>query len=234
MPRIKRWFPVSHDINSDPEVWTMRREIGEKSLSIWLEMLSIADRNESELPGDYQALVRSIAGKCQATVRTVSAVYEFAKSRLWLESQPTLKVANYWKYHRPQERKPLPGGNKSSSPPILTRPDPTEPPKIESKKTLVEMVTVTEFTTAWNTLLGEHLPKIHLPLSPSRARKLRLRLKEHPTEDFWSAVFRAILASDFLIGRNGNGTDWRASFDWVIENDKNCLKIAEGNYANKH
>jgi hypothetical protein len=59
MPQIKRWFPVSHDINADPEVWAMRRQIGEKSLSIWLEMLSIADRNDSRLVGDYEQLVRA-------------------------------------------------------------------------------------------------------------------------------------------------------------------------------
>jgi len=49
MPRIRRWFPVSQDINSDPEVWIMRESIGEKALSIWLEFLSIADRNEGFL-----------------------------------------------------------------------------------------------------------------------------------------------------------------------------------------
>ena len=235
MPRIKRWFPVSHDINSDPEIWTMRREIGEKSLSIWLEMLSIADRNESELPGDYQALVRSIAGKCQATTRTVSAVFEFAKSRLWLESEPTLRTHNHWKYHRWQEHKQFPVGNKSSSPPNL--PNLSEP--LKTKNTLPDSVgpsvSVKDFTDAGNTLLGEHLPRVTLPLSTSREGKLRRRLKEHPQEDFWSAVFTAILKSDFLMGRNGNkNSGWRVSFDWLIENDKNCLKIAEGQYANKH
>ena len=130
VPRIKRWFPVSHDINADAEIWAMRREIGEKSLSVWLEILSISDRNESELPGDYQALVRSIAGKCQATTRTVSAVFEFAKSRLWVISQPTLRVANYWKYHKTRDPKQIPRGNITGSLPS----EPSEP--ILPKETL--------------------------------------------------------------------------------------------------
>src|SRR5215510_9681166 len=100
MPRIKRWFPVSHDINADPEIWAMKHQIGERSLCVWLEILSIADRNESELPGDYEELIRSIAGKCQCTHRTVSSVFEFAKSRLWLVSDPTLRTRNYGKYNR--------------------------------------------------------------------------------------------------------------------------------------
>jgi len=130
MPRIKRWFPVSHDINADPEVWAMRRQIGEKSLSIWLEFLSIADRNESELPGDYEELIRLIAGRCQATKRTVTAVYQFAISRLWLNCQPTLRVSKYTKYHRIEERKPVPS---EPSEPNLTlhnqTNNPLKPPK---------------------------------------------------------------------------------------------------------
>jgi hypothetical protein len=97
-------------------------------------------------------------------------------------------------------------------------------------------VSVPEFCEAWNKCLGEKLPAIRLPLSGSRDRKVRLRLKEHPAEEFWTEVFTAIAASDFLMGRsgNGNGRAWRVTFDWLIDNDKNCLKVAEGNYANKN
>lgn len=132
MPRIKRWFPVSHDINSDPEVWAMRRAIGEKSLSIWLEILSISDRNESELPGDYEELVRSIAGKCQATKRTVSSVFQHAISRLWLKYDPTLRVANYMKYHKTREPNEIPPGEQTGSLPSEPS-EPTLPNRIKNK-----------------------------------------------------------------------------------------------------
>lgn len=117
MPTITRWFPVTHDLNSDPELWEMRHTIGEKSLSIWLEFLSIADRNSGELPGDLEELVRTVAGKCQATKRTVLAVYHFATSHVWLASELPLRVVNYAKYHRtrvPTQR---------SSEPNLTKPN---------------------------------------------------------------------------------------------------------------
>lgn len=95
----------------------MRHQVGEKSLSIWLEFLSIADRNQGEIPGDLDELIRSVAGKCQATKRTVRGVYDFATSRLWFNYQPTLRTRNHWKYHRTEERKPAP------SEPDQTRPD---------------------------------------------------------------------------------------------------------------
>jgi hypothetical protein len=105
MPRVKRWFPVNHNINRDPEVWVMRREIGEKSFSIWMEFLSIADQNESELPGDYDQLIRSVSGTCQSTVRTVTAVYQYAVSKAWIKSDPTPHIAKYWKYHIERDAK---------------------------------------------------------------------------------------------------------------------------------
>lgn len=116
MPRIRRWFPVSHDINSDAEVWAMRHEIGEKSLSVWLEALSIADRHDGELPGPWNELLRSIAAKCQASRKTVSGVFEFAKSHVWIVSDPALRVLNYSKYHPSREEKEIPQGNGRGSP----------------------------------------------------------------------------------------------------------------------
>ena len=37
-------------------------------------------------------------------------------------------------------------------------------------------------------------------------------------------------ASHFLRGDNKRG--WKASFDWLFENDKNWVKVYEGNYDN--
>lgn len=127
MPRIKRWFPVNHNINRDPEVWVMRREIGEKSLSIWLEILSIADQNEGVVPGDYEALVRSISGTCQAATRTVRAVCQYALSKVWLQSEPTLHVAKYWNYHKVREPIKTPHGNSTGPLPS----EPSEPPNLK-------------------------------------------------------------------------------------------------------
>ena len=136
MPKIRRWFHVSHDINADPEVWILRRSVGEKALSIWLEILSIADRNdgfllspetpESQVSLQYYWLVRSVAGRCQSTGRTVSAVCDFAISHLWLVYDPTLRVRNHAKYRVSREDHKIPSGNAIIFPPTPT-PTPTHP-----------------------------------------------------------------------------------------------------------
>ena len=237
MPRIKRWFPVSHDINRDPEIWAMRREIGEKSLSVWLEFLSIADRNDGDIPGDLKELMRSMAGTCQATVSTVSAVYQFAISRLWLDSQPTLRVAKYSKYHRTQEHKQVP-----------SEPDPTEPDlyknKIKTKATRLEVVDTSKkwphpelLIELYNSKTSDDFPAVE-KTSAGRLRKAREYLKQFPETQFWEEVFAELNQSNFLRGlQNGNGhASFRANFDWLLTKGKdgteNVVKVYEGRYRN--
>lgn len=108
----------------------------------------------------------------------------------------------------------------------------------QSKKTdLVRVeddgISVQELFESWN----EQCPPIGLPavreLSASRKQKAAHRIREHPKVDFWNDVFRQIKRSAFLLGAspsNGHGS-WKANFDWLIENDTNCIKVAEGRYA---
>ena len=41
-------------------------------------------------------------------------------------------------------------------------------------------------------------------------------------------LFEKMMQSKFLRGDNKRG--WKASFDWLFENDKNWVKVYEGNY----
>jgi hypothetical protein len=77
----------------------------------------------------------------------------------------------------------------------------------------------------WNSF--SQLPKVKA-LTDSRKKKLKSRLSE-PAFDYQKAI-PMILESDFLLGRTGN---WKASFDWFIENETNYLKVLEGNYSKK-
>ena len=46
-------------------------------------------------------------------------------------------------------------------------------------------------------------------------------------------IFQKMESSAFLKGDNKRG--WKASFDWLFENDKNWVKVWEGNYdSNNH
>lgn len=69
---------------------------------------------------------------------------------------------------------------------------------------------------------------VHFPqpreLTDSRKKKVAKRLSEQPTKEFWEVVFKNAEKSVFIRQNHF------FSFDWVLENDKNALKVFEGNY----
>ena len=71
-------------------------------------------------------------------------------------------------------------------------------------------------------------------MSAARAVKCSARLKELPTED-WNKIMDKLLESSFLRGevKDRDGRSWQASFDWLINNNENPLKVLEGNYDDK-
>jgi len=68
-------------------------------------------------------------------------------------------------------------------------------------------------------------------LSNGRKDKIRVRWKEIKTMDVFEQICRNMEESDFLKGKNDR--KWKASFDWLLENDNNWVKVIEGNYINK-
>lgn len=93
-------------------------------------------------------------------------------------------------------------------------------------------ISVKELVEDWNDWFDKKLPKVTLPLNRTREARTRLRLKEHPTLEFWTRVFKNIAKTPFLLGTapSKSHEHWRCTFDFLIVNDTNVLKIYEGNY----
>jgi len=72
------------------------------------------------------------------------------------------------------------------------------------------------------------LPKV-LTLTEKRSRHAKQRLHERPNLTFWADVFDLIQTFPFLYGENPR--QWRCSFDWIIANDENYVKVLEGRYG---
>jgi hypothetical protein len=82
------------------------------------------------------------------------------------------------------------------------------------------------YVDAWNLFAENYgLSKIEA-VSDGRKRKFNTRVQEK-SFDFLK-VLEKIKTSRHLRGDNQRG--WKVTFDWIIENDKNYLKIIEGNY----
>ncbi|MDR0582345.1 MAG: YdaU family protein [Prevotellaceae bacterium] len=82
-------------------------------------------------------------------------------------------------------------------------------------------------------LYHEHCPSFpHLArLTDARKTKIKIRLAEVGSMEKLGELFRKMEASRFLKGDNPRG--WKATFDWLFENEKNWVKVIEGNYDNE-
>jgi uncharacterized protein YdaU (DUF1376 family) len=86
-----------------------------------------------------------------------------------------------------------------------------------------------EILNLWNHFAEQYGCAKVLKLSESRRKKLKVRLKD-PDFNFEN-ILRMAEKQPFLYGENKNA--WKTTFDWIIENDKNYIKIMENNYGRK-
>lgn len=79
---------------------------------------------------------------------------------------------------------------------------------------------------AWNDLTTPPIPKIK-KLTEGRRQKIRTRIRDRTLSE-WRDVIQAVERTPFLRGDNNRG--WTASFDWLIGNAENAVKVIEGRY----
>lgn len=104
---------------------------------------------------------------------------------------------------------------------------------VNPEKPKAEKLPSKEIKEMWNeTCPG--FPKL-FTISENRKNKMRLRIAEMGGTEkalpLLKQIFAKMQESKFLKGDNKRG--WKASFDWLFENDKNWVKVYEGNYDNK-
>ena len=96
-----------------------------------------------------------------------------------------------------------------------------------------ERVPYDKIRDMWNeTCKG--LLNVHV-LSKSRKSKIKTRVAEmgglEKAMETIGKLFAKVSESKFLNGDNDRS--WKAGFDWLFENDKNWVKVMEGNYDNR-
>jgi hypothetical protein len=75
----------------------------------------------------------------------------------------------------------------------------------------------------------ESLSKV-VSITDKRKTKMKARWNELKTVEAFENLFYLTEQSDFLCGRD---KDWKCTFDWLMMNDTNYIKVLEGNYINK-
>lgn len=103
MPSQKWWFKVNEDINRDEDVWAMTDRFGDRSLRVWLEILSIAHRTAGELPYSRDRMAKSCARSARMTATKCALLLDWMVAESWLIDDGCLRVAKYAKYNNTGE-----------------------------------------------------------------------------------------------------------------------------------
>jgi hypothetical protein len=77
----------------------------------------------------------------------------------------------------------------------------------------------------WNQVADPVFPRVLLPMSERRARKLRPAIRDKPEVEWWRALFLKAGGIPFLRGDNDRG--WRADLEFVVRRRE---EILEGKY----
>ena len=136
------------------------------------------------------------------------------------------KLKAIFKLHKSAYRA-VPGQTKGS-PKSDNQPNQPNQPNQENQDNL------TPLSKLWNeTKIQINYKELKLPqvreMSRDRRDKETSRLKERTITE-WMQIFIRICRSDFCQGKNDR--TWKASFDWVIANQGNGIKVLEGKYDN--
>lgn len=135
MPRYKRWFNVDQDINHKPKMRELMRAHGLSGFRIWLEILSIGNRNDGEVDCWSVGALSRLTSAADTKQKVTTDVL------LWLQKRNSIaplsnykgvmRIVNHAKYNILREAKENPPGNQSASPPNL--PNPNLPDKSKNK-----------------------------------------------------------------------------------------------------
>lgn len=106
---------------------------------------------------------------------------------------------------------------------------PNSPPISTTKKSEFKLETEFCLGEIWNEYSGK-LPKVKLPLSGSRSKKAKTRLKDHPDKQTWIEAISRASQSNFCNGINDRG--WVATLNWLLQNET-VDKILDGTYDNR-
>jgi helix-turn-helix protein len=212
-------------------VWAWEQEVGATEVLVLLALADHADDDGVCWPGQ-----KGLARKTKLTRTSIQQVIGRLKDKGMLEviarrDSVGRPLANIYQLSVPRGGKAnvvgvgianVVGVNPNTVGPNLH----LESSKKETKEE--EGLTADDLISSWNDVLSPlGLPRV-AAVNAERARKIRLRLKSYPNFEWWNTVFNRIGKSKFLQGENPRG--WRCTFDFLIDNDSNALKIYEGQY----
>jgi hypothetical protein len=114
VPKIIRWFKLSHDFLDNPDTLTLREKHGDRVILMWLRMLSWADRNEGFIKGNIEQIAKGFGRDHDPIHPTSNAKWGLICLRSmadlgWITLRSDgIQIVNYAKYNNTRGQKKLP------------------------------------------------------------------------------------------------------------------------------
>jgi len=224
MPRPKRWFHVSQDINFDPEFECLCKKFGLGGVRFFLQVMAILDKTENHwsLPKDFDLNV--LARCCGTKPRTILGSYQLLIDMKWISVgvdenlNQFILAPNYLKYrgNRVHEKEKV--KRVSYMPPYLPLPikeiHKEKRPNIELLKN--DRKVFEEFWETYPARNGKKLEKsateaLFCKLSPTEQQQVVQAAQNYAASDLAEKGIGIKDPKRFL--RNGKGNEpWR---DWL-------------------
>lgn len=218
--KTKEWFRLESMFFKDEKFF----EITDLELSIFLKLVGLRQNTQKIITFEK---LDWLCKQIDANIKTIDATLKSINARKLI----------YYNYNIDPIRDNITLHNTVTN---ELRSEPIESDRIRTDLTETEKekpkIDFEEYVEFWNLCICQETGKGQvLKLSKSRKDKLMLRIKEGLTMDILKSIREKINESDFLRGKkiNPNGKTWCITFDWLIENDKNWLKVIENRYSNK-
>lgn len=203
MPGYKRYHPVSHNFNRDPEIIEARKTFGDWIGYAWQECLAIGDRNDGVVPGTVEQIADILAPISLQKYHKYAAnkaqtFLKHAANLGWIRIEPTqIAILKYRDYHRKR------GTELSSSEPSLPnlpknhpkKDDSRIPPRRQTKSPYPEDFKISDQLREW--CVKQRAPNPDRELEAFRDFHIAKGSRFHD----WNAAFRTWIRNSFKFNR---------------------------------
>lgn len=233
-----KWFKHMSDMSYDPKIQNIEKWYGLEGYARWLKILEIiaSDMNESDRCSvtlderiwkdrlrfyrlkEMQIYLQSIADLGLIHLQCTSNPSSMSGQSITILCDKLLKIR--------ARQKPI--GSKTRRLEVEVEVEVDKERGREPEKVPFKPVGLSPLSIKWNEICVS-FPKV-VSFSKSRKVKEQARLRDVGSERLIEAM-RRLERSDFCKGTNQRG--WTATYDWLIANDANALKVLEGSYETK-
>jgi len=261
MARPKRttvdYYP--HYVKCGRTIYILEARFGNDGYAFWFKVLEVLGESEGHfydcsVSSNWEYLLAKTRVNAQTATEIIGVLINLGKidKELW-EKNRVIWIENFvnnltevYRTRRTElPQKPVFKEEKQQSEKVISEKTPDKEPLKEIKpakgekskgEESKEKYPYQDIVAMWNSVCLS-CPKV-LKVTEARKQKMKTRFQEFGVKreeltDYVMRLFQRVQASDFLTGRSTDKMGWVANFDWVFENEKNWVKVSEGNYDNK-